>query len=577
MCITEMSIERSIKLNTGRDFPEILAPAGTVEAMRAAVNAGCDAVYMGGDMFSARAYAGNFGTEEMAESIDYCHVFDVKVYMTVNTLLKEKEIGRLKDYMKPFYDAGLDGVIVQDMGVAGVLMREYPDLPLHASTQMSISSEYGAWLMKHLGFTRIVPSRELSLKEIAGIKEKVDIEIESFVHGAMCYAYSGKCLFSGFLGGRSGNRGRCAQPCRQKYEIISEHKNRSKKAEAPYILSLKDMCTLSVLPQLIDTGIDSFKIEGRMKNPTYVAATVDAYRQARDLYLQFRRQADKKTASDNCFASWEDLSEKMQNEYLELSHRLTLDMQDIYNRGGFSTGYYFMEKGREMAADIRPNHMGTIAGEIADIKGSDIRIKLLNDINPQDVLEIIDAGVELTSNVKGMAGDTVVLKGKELKKLRPGMKINRTRNNKLISRIEEDLVKHERKVDAYALIRAKTGEPLKIIMTNVQGSGWTEPGSDHSDRTDPGAGHPVAAAHEIIIKAEGHIVGTAQKAPVDARSLAAKMQKTGGTNLNIITECDIDKDAFVAMSDFNDTRRYAMELFKQALSARYHRNKETVI
>ena len=193
--------------------PELLAPAGNMEALEAAVKAGADAVYVGGSLFSARAYAGNFDTEELKKALDFCHLYGVRLYLALNTLLKENEIGLVKDFLAPVYEWGLDGIIIQDMGVAALVAREFPLLPLHASTQMSISSHYGAALMKELGFTRIVPARELSLSEISRIKQETDIEIESFIHGAMCYCYSGRCLFSSFLGGRSGNRGRCAQPC----------------------------------------------------------------------------------------------------------------------------------------------------------------------------------------------------------------------------------------------------------------------------------------------------------------------------------------------------------------------------
>ncbi|MCF0230186.1 MAG: U32 family peptidase, partial [Parasporobacterium sp.] len=454
-------------------FPEILAPAGTAEALRAAVSAGCDAVYLGGNMFSARAFAGNFGTEDLVDVIEYCHLFGVKVYMTVNTLLKEEELTALPGYISPFYEAGLDGVIVQDMGVVRVLMREFPDMPVHGSTQMSISSSYGAELLRQLGITRVVPARELSLDEIRSIINKVDIEIEAFVHGAMCYAYSGRCLFSSFMGGRSGNRGRCAQPCRQLYDVIRSGEAPDEDSRTPvkfsdngdkrtlsgkcmealgkyrqagrsaaitreYAMSLKDMCTLEILPELIDAGIASFKIEGRMKNPSYVAGTVDAYRQARDYYLELlEEQAEENEKEEAGYVSskeeaiefrenskaayksvvWAELSEKRKNKYLKLASKLTDDMKDIYNRGGFHTGYYHTEKGMVMTANKRPNHQGLTVGEVISVKGPDVNIKLIKAVNPQDVLEIIPAGVEITSNRHGNKGDVISLKGKELKKI----------------------------------------------------------------------------------------------------------------------------------------------------------------
>ena len=349
-------------------LPELLSPAGSYEGMLAAFGAGADAVYAGGRQFGARAYAGNFDRQELIAALDFCHLFDIKVYMTVNTLLKESEIAQLSRYMDPFYRAGLDGVIVQDTGVIRVLKDAFPDLPLHGSTQMSICSVYGARLLKEQGLKRVVPARELSLEEIKTIREQSDIEIESFVHGAMCYAYSGKCLFSSFLGGRSGNRGRCAQPCRQCYDM--GHSVRE------YSMSMKDLCTLGVLPQLIDAGIHSFKIEGRMKNPSYVAGTVRAYKTARDRYLEMKRQ--------NGGSSWEELPEAVRKEYRTFSGQMTLQMQDIYNRGGFHTGYYFPdqncafrgEKGLSMISTNRPNHIGCKVGTISKVRGPEVEIQL---------------------------------------------------------------------------------------------------------------------------------------------------------------------------------------------------------
>ena len=283
--------------------PEILAPAGTPAALLAAIRAGADAIYLGGSLFSARAFAGNFNQEELLKAIEDCHLFDVKLYMTVNTLMKEKEMSGLVSYMKPFYQAGLDGVIVQDVGCAKVLQEAFPDLALHASTQMSISSAYGAALLKTQGFKRVVPARELSLAEIKEIKEKSGIEIETFVHGAMCFSYSGKCLLSSFAGGRSGNRGRCAQPCRKCYDLLET-------GAQEYAMSMKDMCTLRILPDLIEAGIDSFKIEGRMKSIFYVAVTVGAYRKAIDAYLEDPEgwQYDPKWMDELCKVSHRDFT-----------------------------------------------------------------------------------------------------------------------------------------------------------------------------------------------------------------------------------------------------------------------------
>ena len=245
---------------------EILAPAGSKESLKAAVCAGADAVYTGGAMFGARAYAKNLAEEELLDSIDYVHVHGRKLYLTVNTLLKDREIDCLYEYLYPYYMRGLDGVIVQDIGVIEFLKRYFPGLALHASTQMTITGADGAAFLKEQGITRVVPARELSLSEIRRMKEETGLEIECFVHGALCYCYSGQCLLSSMIGGRSGNRGQCAQPCRLPYHVEG--------GKAADLMSLKDLCTIDLLPELMEKGIDSFKIEGRMKKQDNVYTVI---------------------------------------------------------------------------------------------------------------------------------------------------------------------------------------------------------------------------------------------------------------------------------------------------------------
>ncbi|MCR5716489.1 MAG: U32 family peptidase [Lachnospiraceae bacterium] len=256
---------------------ELLAPCGSYDAFLAAVNAGADAVYLAGEKFGARAYAENFTTKKLIEVISQAHDRNVKVYLTLNTLLRDEELLEVEGYLSPLVEAGLDGIIVQDLGVCKVVKDCFPSLSLHISTQMSVSSVDGALFAKHIGAERVVPSRELSLTEIKELKAQTGLELETFIHGAMCYCYSGQCLMSSFLGGRSGNRGRCAQPCRLPYHTDGKD---------AYFLSLKDMNTLQMLPELIDAGIDSFKVEGRMKRPEYVGGVISIYRKYIDLYLQ---------------------------------------------------------------------------------------------------------------------------------------------------------------------------------------------------------------------------------------------------------------------------------------------------
>lgn len=299
---------------------ELLSPAGNFDALRGAVNAGADAVYLGGERYGARAYADNFSTEEICEGIYFAHFFGRKIYLTVNTLVKERELDELYYYMLPFYEKGLDGVIVQDLGVLRFLRACFPGLPLHASTQMALTGPKGAMLVKAEGISRVVPARELSLKELVLLKEESGVEIEAFIHGAMCYSYSGQCLLSSILGGRSGNRGRCAQPCRLPYQT------KAGSAQAPkecYPLSMKDMCTIFLLPALIEAGIDSFKIEGRMKDPAYAAGVTAVYRKYIDLYYQ-----DK--------------------EHFGIEKEDQRLLSSLYIRNGTGDGYYHRTNGREM-------------------------------------------------------------------------------------------------------------------------------------------------------------------------------------------------------------------------------------
>ena len=335
---------------------ELLAPCGGYESFLAAVNAGADAVYLGGREFGARAYAENFSEEELTAVIGQAHLFGVKVYLTVNTLVKEREFSKIYDYMLPLYKAGLDGVIVQDVGVLGFLKKHFPALKFHASTQMTITGIYGASYLKKAGCERIVPARELSLEEIRSIKEKVPVEIEAFIHGAMCYCYSGQCLMSSMIGGRSGNRGRCAGPCRLPYRTAGKE---------GFFLSLKDMNTLEHIPELIEAGIDSFKIEGRMKKPEYVAGVVSVYRKYIDKYYQecsvksgSQCDGSKNIVKTGCAAEQECKEGACRSEWrVDLKDKQILS--DLYLRSETGTGYYFTGRGKEMLTLEKPGYNET--------------------------------------------------------------------------------------------------------------------------------------------------------------------------------------------------------------------------
>lgn len=343
--------------------PELLAPAGDMDCFMAAVNAGADAVYLGGEEYGARAYASNFSREELCEAICYAHLFGVKVYLTVNTLVKEREFDNLEAFIRPFYDVGLDGVIVQDFGVLYQLSEAFEGLELHASTQMAIANSYGADFLKRYGVCRIVPARELSMDELNHIRDEVPIEIETFIHGAMCYCYSGHCLYSSFLGGRSGNRGRCAGPCRLPFDVF--------KNKEVYPLSLKDMCTISILPELIDNGIDSFKIEGRMKNPYYVAGVTSVYRKYIDLYLQNRDSRSDFKVSESDY---------------EL-------LKKLYLRSDLQDGYFHRHNGREMITMHSPGYAVADDKELENIKKLYLDTKRKVSLDASIVLQIGEPAV----------------------------------------------------------------------------------------------------------------------------------------------------------------------------------------
>ncbi len=301
---------------------ELLAPAGSLDSLRAAVAAGADAAYMGGPRFGARAYAENADEAGILEAIDFVHLHGRRLYMTVNTLFKEDELAELADYMAPFYRQGLDGVIVQDLGALRVMREQFPGMELHASTQMTITSVWGAKLLKELGCCRVVPAREISLEEISRIRRETGLEVESFVHGALCYCYSGQCLMSSLIGGRSGNRGRCAQPCRLPYQVWEDGRQVLK----GNVLSMKDLCTLDILPDILEAGVYSLKIEGRMKSPRYVAGVVSIYRKYVDRYLRRGKEG----------------------YYVEPEDKKAL--LDLASRPEFTQGYYQKHNGRDMIA-----------------------------------------------------------------------------------------------------------------------------------------------------------------------------------------------------------------------------------
>ena len=366
---------------------ELLSPAGSYEIFEAAIGAGADAVYVGGPAFGARAYAQNFTQEELIAAIETAHIHNRKLYLTVNTLLKNRELDdQLFEYLLPYYEAGLDAVIVQDLGVFSFIRRNFPDLDIHASTQMTVTGPEGMLFLEEKGATRVVPARELSLEEISAMHKASPLEIETFIHGALCYSYSGQCLMSSIFGGRSGNRGRCAQPCRLPYSVTMDH--RKYKGDKDFCaLSLKDICTLDILPDILGAGVMSLKIEGRMKQPAYTAGVTAVYRKYLDMYLSGKEY---------------HVQEKDRKYLLEL-----------FSRGGSCKGYYDMYRGPEMMAFANEKKSGNIQPEIRKIKEKIHGNLILSPESPV-ILEITCKGQTVTA----MGGEVQFAKNQPMEEQR---------------------------------------------------------------------------------------------------------------------------------------------------------------
>lgn len=513
---------------------EVLAPAGSFESLKAAVAAGADAVYGGGTRFGARAFAHNFTEAELLEAIDYVHLHGCRFYLTVNTLFKENELRELPGFLKPLYERGLDAVIVQDVGVLRVVRSHFPDLDIHASTQMTLTGAYGARFLKQAGAVRVVPARELSIEEVRRLKEQTEMEVECFVHGALCYCYSGQCLMSSMIGGRSGNRGQCAQPCRLFYQSGRK---------SGYLLSMKDICTLDLIPELVEAGIDSFKIEGRMKRPEYVAGVTSAYRKYTDFYLQYGK--------DGFYVEAED------------KRRLL----DLYNRGGFHGGYYTQRNGREMLSLKRPDHAGVAAVKVLSQKGRELKGLALTDLSAGDVLEFAPGkepcktarpkeviasqntvgrdAWKYTFGTSAKKGSTVDLLAPRNQKITVGSVLCRTRNQQLLDELEKTFVFGKKQEKVYGFLKLCVGKPATLEV----------------------------ACKEARIKVQTALnAETANSRPLEEAQIRKQMYKTKDTpfvfeKLDIVLEGAL----FLPLQQFNELRRNALEALEKEICGAYHR------
>ena len=518
-----------------KDRVEILAPAGSMECLKAAIAAGADAVYTGGALFGARAYAHNLTEEELLEAIDYVHLHGRRLYLTVNTLIKDREMEKqMYDYLLPYYRQGLDAVIVQDIGLFRFIRKHFPDLPIHASTQMTLTGVDGAKFLEKEGAQRIVTSRELSMAEVKKIADETELEIESFVHGALCYCYSGQCLFSSFIGGRSGNRGQCAQPCRLLY--------RTPEAKRPqYLLSLKDICTLELIPEMIESGIYSFKIEGRMKKPEYAAAVAFQYRKYADLYLKYYEECPAEEDPAACAMKKYRVREEDRQMLL-----------DLYNRGGFHTGYYHTQNGREMISLNRPNHAGVPAVKVLAKKGRNVTAKALTDLYPQDIIELpMRKGREKADNYtckdavrKGMNVQIPVFADTPFKRDEIWM---RTRNSTLIDTLREEFVNGKIKERICGTFRLYPQEKATLTVK----------------------------CRDAEITVAGEKAQEALSQPMSRERIEKQLRKTGNTEFEFsFLKAEIGEKVFLPMQSLNELRREALETLEKVICEKYRRSGE---
>ncbi len=510
---------------------ELLAPAGTYDAFLAAIENGADAVYLGGKLLNARQFAGNFDEEQLEKALDYAHTRDASIFLTMNTLVLDSEMQEAVEYAAKAYEMGVDAFIVQDMGLAANLKKLIPEITLHASTQMTIYSMEGIKALEALGFDRIVLARELNLEEIKRICGQTSLEIEAFVHGALCICVSGQCYMSSMIGGRSGNRGKCAQPCRMPYSIKKDGSDLG----SGYLISPKDICYIDHLYELVDGGVTSLKIEGRMKSPEYVASVVGTYRKYLDLVYETKDITDSKISRHK--VSQEDRHKLLQS----------------FNRGGFSKGYLLGKTGPEMMAYEKQKNWGTPLGSVVsqDKSTNSVLITLENTLGMGDGIEIWSGskfqespGGIITKIVKdkrlvrkAQKGDTVwvsVIKGNVQK----GSRVYKTSDKEMLEQASSTYSKGNRKSIIRANFTMKYGQ---VPVLNLQDA----------------YGNSVSASGEQFPQ-------KAVNKPLTKERILEQLKKMGSTPFDIADiNLDIDEDAVIPISELNNIRRSAAEQLEQ--------------
>ena len=490
---------------------ELLAPAGSMDSLKAAVMAGCDAVYLGGHNFGARAFSKNFSNDEIIEAVNYCHLYGVKVYVTVNTLIYEKEVESFLEYVEFLHKNNVDALIIQDFGMFDLVRKTYPNMEIHASTQMHIHNLDGVQLMEKLGMHRVVLARETGIDEIKRIKNNSKVELEVFIHGALCISYSGQCLMSSLIGGRSGNRGACAGSCRLKYDVVDEKGRKLNTLDYP--LSTKDLNSLEYVGELIDAGVASLKIEGRMKSPEYVYMVVSLYRKAIDSYYE--------------------------NGTVAINNDDLIKLKKIFNRD-YTKGFLFNTDNNDLINGYRPNHMGVSVGKVIDYMRGIARIKLTDKISIGSGLRVIgkknDVGISVNEFYignklvkKANAGDVINIKVNSDVSIGDNVVITLDRN--IIEEVKSIVDSSLHKVMIAGKFEGHLGDKSKLTISD--------------------------GINDVCVY--GNIVDKSMNRPIDKKMIIDKLNKLGETVYKFDElEIEIDDNIFIPIKEINELRRNAI-------------------
>ena len=497
---------------------ELLAPSGNYECVKAAVSNGADAVYLGGQLFNARAYAANFDNEELEKVCDYCHGYGVKVYVTVNTLYKDEEYPELLKFIDELYVMGVDGLIMQDMGAITMVRKYWPDFPVHVSTQLTTNSLQDIRFYEEMGATTAVLSRELSLEEIREICENTSMRIETFIHGALCVSYSGQCLMSSMLGNRSGNRGKCTQNCRLPYQLYQENK----KIAEGRLLSTKDICTLDLLPELLETGVASLKIEGRMKSPEYVAGVTAIYRKYLDMYYETKGKYQVDEADRDI-------------------------LKQLFNRGGFSAGYLKTHSGVSMMCRQHPKSWGVLIGRVLNYDNRKLlaTIRLERNLYPGDGIEIWSNDEEGTGcyiNKEYSAGTDITLKIKG--RIAPKQAVYQTFNKKLNDYLDTTFAATRRRRKVEGTIRLYKNHEASLVLKCGQ----------------------------ISVSVSGDVIEESVRQPLTDELVTSQISRMGNTIFELDKlEVERDDDVYLNKSSLNYLKNEACRLLQERIAASFKR------